>query len=335
MVDVHAATSSNSSSFCVPCSQFIDRVRTSRCAQRRVPSVQTAQQTGEILQVRLLDQVVSMPVVAVQTLQPVEIPQLQFLDKFDMPVVALTVVLVGTYRKLWRYRSCRSSSRNGYPSLCNDRCWLVDPDSAYVLFLDKVVLPVVMQDRFPGLDVQKTVGFPQLQFLTVVVAMPVEIPQAQFLDKVYMSIVVSGAVGQTVQKTCGDAAVAVLGQVVHALCSRCVWCRRPDSADNCGVSTVTVLGQGLHSRCCCVWCRWPDSAENCGLSTVAVPGQGLFSTLLSGADGQTVQKPVEFPQVQFLDKVDMPVVCMTGAGFSRQFFCELTGVRAPGLGWWR
>ena len=142
----------------VPCSQFIDRVRTSLCAQRRVLSLQTAQQTGEILQVRLLDQVVSMPVVAVQTVQPVEIPQLQFLDKFDMPVVALTVVLVGTCRKLWSYRSCRSSSRNGCPSLCNDRCLLVDPDSAYVLFLDKVVLPVVMQDRFSGLDVQKNCG---------------------------------------------------------------------------------------------------------------------------------------------------------------------------------
>ena len=127
VVDVHAATSSSSSSFLVPCSQFIDRVRTSRCAQRRVPSVQIVQQTSEILQVRLLDQVVSMPVVVVQTVQPVEIPQLQFLDKVDMPVVALTVVLVGTCRKLWRYRSCRSSSRNGCPSLCNDRCWLVDP----------------------------------------------------------------------------------------------------------------------------------------------------------------------------------------------------------------
>ena len=77
----------------------------------------------------------------------------------------------------------------------------MDPDSASVLFLDKVVLPVVMQDRFPGLNVQKTVGFPQLQFLTEVVATPVEIPQAQFLDKVYMSIVVSGADGQTVHKT--------------------------------------------------------------------------------------------------------------------------------------
>ena len=122
VADVHAATSSSSSSLLVSCSQFIDRVRFSRCAQRRVPTVQTAQQTAEILQVRLLDQVVSMPVVAVQTVQPVEIPQLQFLDKDDMPVVALTGVLVGTCRKLWRCRSCRSSSRNACPSLYNDRC---------------------------------------------------------------------------------------------------------------------------------------------------------------------------------------------------------------------
>ena len=50
---------------------------------------------------------------------------------------------------------------------------------------------------------------------------------------------------------------------------------------------------------------------------------------------KTLLKPVETPQVQFLDKVDMPVVCMTGAGFSRQFFCELTGVRARGLWEWR
>ena len=139
LADVHAATSSSSSSFLVRCSQFIDRVRTSRCAQRRVPTVQTAQQTAEILQVWLLDQVVSMPVVAVQTVQPVEIPQLQFLDKVDMPVVALTGVLVRTCRKLWRCRSCRSSSRNACPSLCNDR--------------------LMVQ------TLQKTVGVPQVQLL--------------------------------------------------------------------------------------------------------------------------------------------------------------------------
>ena len=161
VADVHAATSSNSSSYLVPCSHFNDRVRTFRCAQTRVPTVQTAQQTAAILQVWLVDHVVSMPVVAVQTVQPVEIPQLQFLDKVDMPVVAFTGVLVRTCRKLWKCRSCLSSSRNGCLSLYNDRCWLVDPDSADVLFLDKVVLPVVMQDSFSGLDVQKIVDVPR------------------------------------------------------------------------------------------------------------------------------------------------------------------------------
>ena len=86
----------------------------------------------------------------------------------------------------------------------------MDPDSAIVLFLDKVVLPVVMQDLISGLDVQKTVDVPQLQFLTPMVALPVEIPQR-----------------------------AVLGQGLHARC--CVWRRWPDSAENCGDSTGAVL----------------------------------------------------------------------------------------------
>ena len=60
--------------------------------------------------------------------------------------------------------------------------------------------------------------------------------------------------------------------------------------------------------------------RNCGDSTVAVLGQDVHACFWSGADDQTVQKPVEFSQVQFFEKVDMPVVCMTGAGFSRQFF---------------
>ena len=42
---------------------------------------------------------------------------------------------------------------------------------------------------------------------------------------------------------------------------------------------------------------------------------------------KTLLKPVETPQVQFLDKVDMPIVCMTGAGvqpavFLRAHRCE-------------
>ena len=104
-----------------------------------------------------------------------------------------------------------------------------------------------------------------------------EIPQAQFLDKVYMSIVVSGAAGQTVQKTCG-------------------------------ISTVAVLGQGLHPRRGRVWYRWPDSAENCGLSTVAVLGQGVHACFWSGADDQTVQKPVSSHRRSSLTRLTCPCV---------------------------
>ena len=133
-----------------------------------------------------------------------EFPKLQFLDTDDMPVVALDRGSGPDVQKTVRCRSCRSSSKNACPY--NDRCWLVYPLSAVVLFLDKVVLPVVMQDLIFGLDVQKTVDVPQLQFLTPMVALPVEIPRG-----------------------------AVFGQGLHA--RRCVWRRWPHSAENCGDST--------------------------------------------------------------------------------------------------
>ena len=140
-----------------------------------------------------------MPFVAVQTVQPVEIPQLQFLDTDDMPVLALERGSGLDVQKT--VSSCCSSFSNAW----------VDPDSADALFLDKVVLPVVMQDLFSGLDVQKTVDVPQLQFLTPMVVLPVEIPQGAFL-----------------------------GRGLHA--RRCVWRRWPDNAENCGDSTGAVLG---------------------------------------------------------------------------------------------
>ena len=34
---------------------------------------------------------------------------------------------------------------------------------------------------------------------------------------------------------------------------------------------------------------------------------------------KTLLKPVETPQVQFLDKVDMPIVCMTVPGSAGSF----------------
>ena len=68
---------------------------------RQVRTGQTAQQTAEILQLRLLDQVVSMPVVAVQTVQPVEIPQVAVLrTRMTCPLWRWTGVLVRTCRKL-------------------------------------------------------------------------------------------------------------------------------------------------------------------------------------------------------------------------------------------
>ena len=93
----------------------------------------------------------------------------------------------------------------------------MDPDSADVLFLDKVVLPVVMQDLFSGLDVQKTEDVPQLQFLTLVVAMPVEIPQGALHAR-------PGG------DASGDSTGVGLGPGLHA--RHCVWCRWPDSAEN-------------------------------------------------------------------------------------------------------
>ena len=68
----------------MPQIQFIVRVLDiSVLPQRQARTVQTVQQTVMIRQVRLLDKVVSMSVVAVQAVQPVDIPQLQFLDRFS------------------------------------------------------------------------------------------------------------------------------------------------------------------------------------------------------------------------------------------------------------
>ena len=94
-----------------------------------------------------------------------------------------------------------------------------------------------------------------------------ENPQSQFRDKVFMHVVVSGADGETAEKTCGDSTGAVLGRGLHAH-------RSVSDADGQtvqktrGDSTGAVLEQVVHARYC-VWCRWPDSAENCGLSAAA------------------------------------------------------------------
>ena len=107
---------------------------------RQVPTGQTAQQTAEILQVRLLDQVVSMPFVAVQTMQFLEIPQLQFLDTDDMPVC------VG--QGFWSGRA--------------ENC-----EVPQLPFFVQQCMPVVVQR--------------QVQVLTSMVVLPVQIPQGAVL----------------------------------------------------------------------------------------------------------------------------------------------------------
>ena len=137
-------------------------------------------------------------------------------------------------RRLLEYFICRARRRHWQ--------WYVLPgfagyDTPRAVFFDVAILQVQFLDRLLCL---KPVAIPQVQSLTrftcpslclVLLARqrrtPVEFSQVQFLDKVFMHVIVSGAVGQKVQR----------------------------------VSTGAVLGQGVHARCC-VWCLWPDSAEH-------------------------------------------------------------------------
>ena len=104
---------------------------------------------------------------------------------------------------------------------------------------------------------------------------PVEIPQVPFLDKLFMHVVVSGAVVQTALNTRGDSTGAVLGQVVHARC--CVWCRCPDSAEH-------------------PW-RFHRSWTSCSCPLLCLV---LMSRLR--------RTPVEIPQVPFFGKLFLHVV---------------------------
>ena len=129
LADVHAATSSSSSSFLVPCSQFIDRVWTSRCAQRRLPSVQTAQQTGEILQVQLLDwfgrpSLCNDRLDGADSAENVDVPQVQYFDRvvdvpaavhrqcLDVPVI-LQRQVHGDSRRCLRFSSSQELDYDG------------------------------------------------------------------------------------------------------------------------------------------------------------------------------------------------------------------------------
>ena len=137
-------------------------------------------------------------------------------------------------------------------------------------------------------------------------------------------------------ENCGESTVAVLGQGVHACCN---WsgAESQTAQKTCGIPQVQFLDK-LFMPVVGVWCPWPDSAGNLWYSTGAVLGQGLHARLsvsgaggqteqktwrfhrcsswtscscpssVCGAHGQTVQKTCGIPQVQFLDKLFMPVV---------------------------
>ena len=169
-------------------------------------------------------------------------------------------------------------------------------------------------------------SYPEVDFVLLsVVATPVENPQVQFLDQLFMPVEVPTPVK--------FATGAVLEQSLHGRC--CVWCLCPDSAENGGDSTGAVLGQGEHARC-----YWSGAERQTAQTTVENPQlqfldkfdmpvmvlnvvatpveipQAQFldkvymSIVVSGAAGQTVQKTVEYPQLQFLDKFDMPVMVL-------------------------
>ena len=90
-------------------------------------------------------------------------------------------------------------------------------------------------------------SYPEVDFVLLsVVATPVEVPQLQFLDQLFMPVEVPTPVE--------FATGAVLGQGLHGRC--CVWCRWPNSAENGGDSTGAVLGPVVYARC------YADTCEN-------------------------------------------------------------------------
>ena len=127
----------------------------------------------------------------------------------------------------------------------------------------------------------------QVQFLNLVAVVPV-VQRHGFgpdsVKTVWRLRSCSSSICLLCPVSCGQSTGAVLGPVVYARETRgdstgavlgCVHAQL--DADARGDSTGAVFGSVVHARCC-VWCFWPDSAE----------------------------KPVEIPQVQFLDKVHMP-----------------------------
>ena len=115
-------------------------------------------------------------------------------------------------------------------------------------------------------------------FMPNLTPIPVEIPQVQFLAVVHAR--------------CGPTPVEIpqvqfLDKVYKSVFL--VWCRWPDSAEN-----------PWRFHRCSSWTRFtcPSVQKTSGDSTGTVLGQGLHALLC--------RKPLEIPQVQFLDKVHMP-----------------------------
>ena len=170
----------------------------------------------------------------------------------------------------------------------------------------------------------------------------VENPQSQFWDKVFMPVVVaSGAYGQTAQELWR----------FHSSSSwtRCscllllVWCRWPDSPVNCGGPPVAVLRS----------CRFPCRAAETDLHGLTCPEdhRGLRScSMFPGAAlGQGVACPLLcMPRVMVQTVQHVSCTCSswtrltcrrgasTGAEFSRQFFPPSSAHRCEysrALGW--
>ena len=145
------------------------------------------------------------------------------------------------------------------------RYFFFDDRCPQLQFLNLLFMPVVMRTLVEIPQVQFSV-----QFVPVVTPTLVEIPQVQFLDKVYMSIVVSGAVGQTVQKTVEYPQLQFFDKVFIPVVV-------VSGADGQTVQKTVEYPQlqfldKAFFRLV-VWCRWP-----------------------------TVQETVEYPQLQFQDK---------------------------------
>ena len=85
---------------------------------------------------------------------------------------------------------------------------------------------------------------------TSLLGTPVETPQVPFfffLGQGFL-VVVSGAVGQTMQNTVENPQLQFWDKVFMPVC--CVWCLWPDSVGTVEDSTAAVLGQGVHACCC-------------------------------------------------------------------------------------